>query len=76
VEFSSQYKDPAPLPDIINEEEEYEVEEIRGYRKKERGTQFLIYWKEYGNEHDQWMAEANLPHAKETIQDYWTQLSK
>jgi len=43
VEFSSQYKDPAPLPDIINEEEEYEVEEIRGYRKKGRGTQFLIY---------------------------------
>jgi len=43
VEFSSQHKDPAPLPDIINEEEEYEVEEIRGYRKKGRGTQFLIY---------------------------------
>jgi len=38
--------------------------------------QFLIYWKGYGNEHDQWMAEANLPHAKEAIQDYWTQLSR
>jgi len=24
---------PAPLPDIINEEEEYKVEEIRNHRK-------------------------------------------
>jgi len=26
--------EPAPPPDIINEEEEYEVEEIRKYQKK------------------------------------------
>jgi len=43
------YKDPAPPPDIINEEE---VEEIRGHCKKGRGTQFLIYWKGYRNKHD------------------------
>ena len=52
AEFASQHKDPAPPPDIINEEEEYEVEEIRGHCKKGRGTQFLIHWKGYGNEHD------------------------
>jgi len=28
-QYKSQHMDPAPLPDIINEEEEYEVEEIR-----------------------------------------------
>ena len=72
VEFASQHKDPASSPDIVNEEEEYEVEEIREHCKKGRGIQFLIYWKGYRNEHDQWMAEANLPHAKEAIQDYWT----
>jgi len=44
--------DPAPPPDIINEKEEYEVEEIRGYHKKQRGTQFLVYWKGYGNKHN------------------------
>jgi len=27
--------EPAPLPDIINEEKEYEVEEIRKHRKQE-----------------------------------------
>ena len=31
------------MADIINEEKEYEVEEIRGHHKKERGTQFLVY---------------------------------
>jgi len=43
VEFTSQHKDPAPPPNIINEEEEYEVEEIREHRKKGRDTQFLVY---------------------------------
>jgi len=46
------------------------VEEIRGDCKKERSTQFLVHWKGYGNKHDQWMAETNLSHAKEAIQDY------
>ena len=57
-------------PDIINEEEEYEVEEIRKYQKKKQGTQYLIHWKGYGNEHDQWIAESGLPHAKGMIKDY------
>ena len=28
-QYKGQHVEPAPLPDIINEEEEYEVEEIR-----------------------------------------------
>jgi len=31
--FPEQHMELAPLPDIINEEEEYEVEEIRKYRR-------------------------------------------
>ena len=45
--------EPAPSPDIINKEEEYKVEEIRKHQKKGWGTQFLIHWKEYGDEHNQ-----------------------
>jgi len=45
--------DPAPPPDIINEEEEYEVEEIKNYRKQEYNMQFLVYWKRYSNKHNQ-----------------------
>ena len=48
-----QHVDSAPLPDIINKEEEYKVEEIRKHQKKKRETQYLVHWKGYGNKHDQ-----------------------
>jgi len=66
--------EPAPLPNIINEEEEYEVEEIRKHQKKGWGTQYLVHWKGYGNEHDQWIVKTGLPHTKEAIEDYWTRI--
>ena len=75
----TQYKEPqykgqhvklAPLPDIITEEKEYKVEEIRKHWKKEQGTQYLVHWKGYGNEHDQWIAETGFSHAKGAIEDY------
>ena len=73
-QYQGQHVDPAPLPDIINEEEEYEVEEIRKHQKKERGTQYLVHWKGYGNEHNQWIVEMGLPYAKGAIEDYWTRI--
>jgi len=69
--FKGQYKDPIPPPMIINEKEEYEIEEIRKHRKCRRGIQYLVHWKGYGDEHDQWIVETGLPHAKEVIEDYW-----
>jgi len=36
-QYKSQYIEPTPLSDIINEEEEYKVEEIRRHRKKGQG---------------------------------------
>jgi len=38
TEFTSQHKDLAPPPDIVNKEEEYKVEEIKGHYKKERNV--------------------------------------
>jgi len=69
-EFKGQHEEPAPPLMIINEEEEYEVEEVRKHRKQGRGTQYLVHWKGYGDEHNQWIAETGLPHAKEAIEDY------
>ena len=66
--------EPAPLPEIINEKEKYKVEEIRKYPKKEQKTQYLVYWKCYGNKHNQWIAETGLPHAKRAIEDYWSRI--
>jgi len=50
--FQGQHKNPAPLPIIINEEEEYEMEEVWKHRTQGQGTQYLVYWKGYGDEHD------------------------
>ena len=33
LKFKEQHEEPASQPMIINEEEEYEVEEVRKYRK-------------------------------------------
>ena len=70
LQYQGQHMDPAPLSDIINKEEEYEVEEIRKHQKKGRETQYLVHWKGYGNKHNQWIAKIGLPHAKEAIEDY------
>ena len=69
-QYKGQHMDLAPLPDIINEEEEYEVEEIRKHQKKGQGTQYLVHWKEYRNKHNQWILKMGLPHAKGVIKDY------
>jgi len=50
--FKEQHMDPVPPPTIINEEEEYEVEEVRKHRKCGKRTQYLVHWKGYGDEHD------------------------
>jgi len=51
-QFQGQHMDSVPSPAIINEEEEYEVEEVRKHRKQGQGMQFLVHWKGYGDEHD------------------------
>jgi len=38
LKFKGQHKDPTPPLTIINEEEKYEVEEVRKHRKHGRGT--------------------------------------
>ena len=68
--FKGQHEEPAPPPTIINEEKEYKVEEVRKHRKWGRRTQYLVYWKGYGDEYDQWIMELVLPHVKKVIKDY------
>ena len=75
LKFKGQHEDPAPPLMIINEEEEYKVEEVRKHRKWGRGMQYLIHWKGYGDKYDQWIVESGLPYAKDAIEDYWTRYS-
>jgi len=43
LKFKGQYEKLAPPPMIINEKEEYKMEEVRKHRKHGRGTQYLIH---------------------------------
>ena len=70
LQFKEQYMDLASPPTIINEEKKYKVKEVWKHRKWEKGTQYLVHWKDYGDKHNQWIAETGLPHTKEAIKDY------
>ena len=37
--------------------------------------QYLVHWKSYRDEYDQWIAEMGLSHTKEAIEDYWARCS-
>ena len=52
LQFKRQHIEPAPLPTIIDEEEEYEVKEVQKYRKQDKEMQYLVHWKGYGDKHD------------------------
>ena len=41
--FKNQHEEPASQPTIINEEKEYEIEEVRKHQKQERGMQYLVH---------------------------------
>ena len=75
LQFKGQHIEPVPPPMIINEKEEYKVKEVWKYRKQDKEIQYLVHWKGYGNEHDQWIAESGLSHTKEMIENYWTRIS-
>ena len=79
-QFKGQHIEPVPLLTIINEEEEYKVKEVWKHRKWSKGMQYLVHWKDYGDKHDQWIAESGLPHTKETLktigQGFWVETYK
>ena len=62
---------PPPEPDEVEGALEYEVEKILDAKLRYRKMWFLVQWKGYGEEHDQWEPEMNLAHAKEAIEEFY-----
>jgi transposase InsO family protein len=60
----------APPPDILNEEEQYEVERIINHRRRGRALQYLIRWKGYTPLDDTWEPEANLENSPDILERY------
>ena len=59
-----------PTPDILNEEEQYEVERIINHRHRGRGMQYLVRWKGYTPMDDSWEPEGNLNNAPDILKRY------
>ena len=70
---------PPPPPIVVDNELEYEVDKIYAHRdvkvgKNRTRREYLVRWKGYGVEHDEYVPEANLGNAKGMISEYWKTL--
>ena len=61
---------PAPPPDLIDNEEEYEIERILKHCGPPKNRSYLIRWKGYSAEEDAWLKEAELGNATEFLYAY------
>jgi len=59
-----------PPPDIIDDEEEYEVESIISHRPKKNPREYLVSWVGYPSASNEWVPEGNLNNAAELLQEY------
>ena len=67
-EIAERPKPSHPEPEINNEGElEYEVEEVLDSRLFRRQLQYLMKWKGYGPEHNEWIPEENAANSKELV---------
>ena len=60
---------PPPLPEIIDGEEEWVVEEILDSKMMNRKLRYLVKWEGFGVEHNSWEPWDNL-HAPERVADF------
>ena len=76
--FNHPNKESRPPPELIDEEEEWEVEKIldRRERKVGRGKriEYLIKWKGYPEWENTWEPTNNLIHSKELIDEFEKEL--
>ena len=66
----SNYPNKHPPPEVIGDEEEYEVEEILDSHRQRGYVQYLLKWKGYPNCDNQWEPPANLGNAEDILQDF------
>ena len=64
----------APPPDLVDDEEEYEVERVIDHRRRRQGRQqvleYLVKWRGYGMEEALWLPEGELRNAPQAVADY------
>jgi Integrase zinc binding domain/Chromo (CHRromatin Organisation MOdifier) domain len=74
IQFIEEYKPrddipPLPLPDL-EDEEEFEVEEIKDKAIIQGQKHYLVKWEGWPTEYNQWIPEGDMEHARLAIQRY------
>jgi hypothetical protein len=59
-----------PLPVVVDGEEEYEVEEILNAHFFRQQLQYLVKWRGYSNEDNEWVSTRDV-HAPEAVQAFY-----
>ena len=68
--FPSQKTTPPPPPDLINEVEEQEIEEILASKERRGKIEYLVHWKGFPLEENEWITESNLKNAPDAIKEF------
>jgi hypothetical protein len=61
---------PEPPPDLIDNEEEYEIDAILAHKGQPGKRRFLISWKGYSSAENSWIPEKELGNASEILKTY------
>ena len=68
--IAGRWAPPQPLPEIVDGEEEWVVEEILDSKVINRKLRYLIKWKDFRVEHNLWEPWDNM-HAPELVSDFY-----
>ncbi len=62
--------DPLMIPDLEDDLEEWEIEEVYGKQQVRDRTQYLVKWAGWPIEYNQWFLIENMANVKDIIQAY------
>ncbi len=78
--FPNQELPPPPPPDLINDEEEFKIEEVldsqprtlrgRKGKKPSKAMDYFVKWKGWTREHNSWVRDEEMGNAQEAIEEY------
>ena len=68
--YATQHKPQPPPPEIIGDKLEYEVQQILDAQRHQNAVKFLVSWKGYGLEHNQWIKKRDV-HTNDLVATFY-----